>query len=104
MKRNILLGIAASLLMICLIACSIFESGHRDTVQTYISTKVKGEEIRIPVRINTVANAADNNSFVDSTIFDNDLALISLVMASKTGSEKKIRKFFSEMELDNIVC
>ena len=104
MKRNILLGIAASLLLICLIACSVFESGHRDTVQTYISTKVKGEEIRIPVRINTVANAADNNSFVDSTIFDNDLALISLVMASKTGSEKKIRKFFSEMELDNIVC
>ena len=93
MKRNILLGIAASLLLICLIACSIFESGHRDTVQTYISTKVKGEEIRIPVRVSTVANAADNNSFVDSTIFDNDLALISLVMASKTGSEKKIRKF-----------
>ena len=104
MKRNILVGIVASLLLFCLIACSIFESSHRDTVQTYISTKVKGEEIRIPVRVSTIDKAADNNSFVDSTIFDNDLALISLVMASKTGSEKKIRKFFSEMELDNIVC
>ena len=41
---------------------------------------------------------------MDSTIFDKDLALISLVMASKTGSEKKVKEFFSEMELDNIVC
>ena len=104
MKRNILVGIVASLLLICLIACSIFESGHRDTVRTYVSATVRGEEIRFPVTVNTVAKAADNNSFVDSTIFDNDLALISLVMASKTGSEKKIREFFSQLELDNIVC
>ncbi|MBR0319083.1 MAG: hypothetical protein IJQ86_07320 [Spirochaetia bacterium] len=104
MKRNIFIGIVASFLLISLIACSIFESGHSDTVRTYVSATVKGEEIRIPVEINTINKAADNNSFVDSTIFDNDLALISLVMASKTGSEKKIRKFFSEMELDNIVC
>ena len=79
MKRNVLVGIVASFLLFCLIACSIFESGHRDTIQTYISTKVKGKEIRIPVSVNTIGNAADNKSFVDSTIFDNDLALISLV-------------------------
>lgn len=104
MKRNILLGIAASLLLICLIACSIFESGHPNTVKTYVTTTIKGEEIKIPVEINTLDKAADNNSFVNSTIFDKDLALISLVMASKTGNEKKVRSFFSELELDNIVC
>ena len=104
MKRNIFIGIVASFLLISLIACSIFESGHSDTVRTYVSATVKGEEIRIPVEINTINKAAENNSFVNSTIFDKDLALISLVMASKTGSEKKIRGFFSELELDNIVC
>ena len=104
MKRNIFIGIVASFLLISLIACSIFESGHSDTVRTYVSATVKGEEIRIPVEINTINKAAENNSFVNSTIFDKDLALISLVMASKTGSEKKVRGFFSELELDNIVC
>lgn len=105
MKRNILVGIVASFLLICLIACSVFESDHtKNTVRTYVSATIRGEEIRFPVTVNTVAKAADNNSFVDSTIFDNDLALISLVMASKTGSSKKIKDFFSQLELDNIVC
>ena len=105
MKRNIFIGIIASILIICLISCSILASDHnRDTVRTYVTATIKGEEIKIPVEINTIDKAADNNSFVDSTIFDKDLALISLVMASKTGSEKKVKEFFSEMELDNIVC
>ena len=105
MKRNIFIGIVASILIICLISCSILASDHdRDTVRTYVSATVRGEEIRIPVEINTIDKAAENNSFVDSTVFDKELALISLVMASKTGSEKKIRAFCSEMELDNVVC
>ena len=105
MERNILVAIVASLLIVGIISCSLFEGDHnRDTIRTYVSATIKGEEIRIPVEINTIDKAADNNSFVDSTIFDKDLALISLVMASKTGSEKKVKAFFSEMELDNIVC
>ena len=104
MKRNILVGIVASFILLCLIACNIFEGGHPNTVRTYVSTTVRGEEIRFPVEVSTIEKTASNNSFVDSTIFDNDLALISLVVASKTGKEKKIRNFFSELELDNIVC
>ena len=105
MKINNFISIIASLLIICIISCSLFEGDHnRDTIRTYVSATIKGKEIRIPVEINTIDKAADNNSFVDSTIFDKDLALISLVMASKTGSEKKVKEFFSEMELDNIVC
>ncbi|MBQ6673765.1 MAG: hypothetical protein IJM77_04015, partial [Spirochaetia bacterium] len=82
MKRNIFIGIVASILIVCLISCSILASDHdRDTVRTYVTTTIKGEEIKIPVEINTINKAAENNSFVDSTVFDNDLALISLVMA-----------------------
>ena len=104
MKRNIFIGIIASLLIICIVSCALFDGGDRETIRTYVSATIKGKKIKIPVERNTIDKAADNNSFVDSTIFDRDLALISLVMASKTGSEKKVKEFFSEMELDNIVC
>ena len=105
MKRNFFVGIVASLLIVCIISCSLFEGDQRDTVKTHLTTKINGEEVNIPVEISKINKVVDNNAFfVDSTIFDNDLALIGLVMASRTGKEKKIRECFSELELDNIVC
>ena len=65
MKRNIFIGIVASILIICLISCSILASDHdRDTVRTYVSATVRGEEIRIPVEINTIDKAAENSSHI----------------------------------------
>ena len=105
MKRKILWGIVASSLIVCIISCSLFEGDSRDTVKTHLTTKIKGKEVNIPVEISKINKVVDNKTIVvDSTIFDNDLALIGLVMSSKTGSEKKIRAFFADLELDNVVC
>ena len=105
MKRNSFVCILATLLLICLISCNLFEGNDRDTIRTHLTTKINGKEVNIPVEISKITKVINNNTFiVDSTIFDSDLALIGLVMASKTGSEKKIRTFFDNLELDNVVC
>ena len=103
MKRNIFLGIIGLLLIICLIACSNSGSGS-SSKKVHVTARVNGKEVQIPVEISKIKDEIQDDSFLDATKFDGDIALLSLVVASNTGKEKKIRGLFSELELDNIVC
>ena len=79
-------------------------SGHRETVRTSIQTGMNGDKKNIPVVIDTIDEAVEDDSFENAASFDDDLALISLVIANQTSKEHKIRELYSALGFDNIVC
>ena len=103
MKRKAFFSIVSLLLIICLISCSNSGSGS-SSKKAHVSARVGGKEVQIPVEVNKIEDEIGDDSFLDATKFDGDIALISLVMASNTGKEKKIREVYSELEMDNVVC
>ena len=76
MKRFFLVGIVASLLMICFLSCS---NSGRETVRTGIDTGFNGNKEEIPVRIDTIDEIAEDDSFENAARYDEDLALVSLI-------------------------
>ncbi len=104
MRRNFFLGIAAFAIIICLFACAFVDSGSHKTVRTEIDTGMNGDKESIPVNIDTLDGLSDDDSFEDATRFDEDLALVSLVIANQTSREQKIRELYSDLGFDNIVC
>ena len=101
MKRFFLVGIVASLLMICFLSCS---NSGRETVRTGIDTGFNGNKEEIPVRIDTIDEIAEDDSFENAARYDEDLALVSLVIANQTSTKKKIKELFSLLGFDNILC
>ncbi|MBQ7747304.1 MAG: hypothetical protein IJT92_07670 [Spirochaetia bacterium] len=101
MKRIFLVGIVASLLMICFISCS---NSGRETVRAGIDTGFNGNKGEIPVTIDTIDEIAEDDSFENAARYDEDLALVSLVIANQTSTKKKIKELFSLLGFDNIVC
>ena len=104
MKRNILVGIVAFLLLICIIACNNSgSSNNKKGVSVGISAGMNKEKENYPVEVKSIDEIMDEGDFDDATRFDGDIALISLIMADNTSSEKKIRDLFSLLDFDNIV-
>ena len=104
MKRNILVGIVAFLVIICLIACNNSGSGNnKKGVKVGISAGMNKEKESYPVDVKSIDEIIDEGDFDDATKFDGDIALISLIMADNTSTEKKIKELFSLLEFDNIV-
>ena len=105
MKRNILVGIVAFLLLICIIACNNSGSSNKKKgVSVGISAGMNKEKESYPVEVKTIDEIMDEGDFDDATRFDGDLALISLIMADNASKEKTIKDLFSLLEFDNIVC
>ena len=90
--------------MICLVSCAFTGSGHHRRVRTQIDNGINGDKGEIPVRIDNLDELIEDDSFVDATRFDGDLAIVSLVIANQTSKEQKIRELYSLLGFDNIVC
>ena len=104
MKRNIFVGIVVLLVLICLISCGGSGSSSKKGVKVDISAGMNKEKDSYPVEVKTIDEIIDEGDFENATKFDGDIALISLIMADNTSSEKKIKELFSLLEFDNIVC
>ena len=104
MKRNFFLGVAAFGIIISLFACAFTDTGSHKTVKSEIDTGYNGDKGAIPVTIDTVDELLEDDSFEDATKFDEDLAIVSLVIANQTSTEEKIRELYSTLGFDNIVC
>ncbi len=63
-----------------------------------------GNKGEIPVTIDTIDEIAEDDSFENAARYDKDLALVSLVIANKTSTEKNIKELFSLLGFDHIVC
>ena len=85
------MGIVAVLVLICFISCS---NSGRETVRAGIDTGFDGNKGEIPVTIDTIDEIAEDDSFENAARYDEDLALVSLVIANKTSTEKNIKELF----------
>ena len=101
MKRNFSVGIFAVLVLICFIS---YSNSGRETVRAGIDTGFNGNKGEIPVTIDTIDEIAEDDSFENAARYDEDLALVSLVIANKTSTKKKIKELFSLLGFDHIVC
>jgi len=105
MKRNSFFSIISILVIICLISCSLSgSSNNKKGVKVGISAGMNKEKESYPVDVKSIDEIIDEGDFDDAAKFDGDIALISLIMADNTSSEKKIKELFSLLEFDNIVC
>ena len=105
MKRNIFVGIVALLVLIGFISCSNSgSSSNKKGVKVDISAGMNKEKDSYSVDVKPIDELIDEGDFENATKFDGDIALISLIMADQTSSERKIKELFSLLEFDNIVC
>ena len=105
MKRNTFVGIIIFLVLSCFLSCSNSSSGSsKKGVRVGIDAGMNREKDSYSVNVKSIDDIIDEGDFEDATKFDGDIALISLIMADNTSSEKKIKDLFSILEFDNIVC